>query len=62
MFGLGGILNRWGWTRSDEPEWYADWVDEAMEDHFDETGCPGFGVDAFEDDEFLYCSYCGDAL
>lgn len=62
MFGLGGILNRIGWHRNDEPEWYAEWVDDLMFDHAEETGCTGFGVDEFGDDEFLCCSWCGDAL
>lgn len=62
MFGLGGIFNRIGYHRNDEPEWFADWVDEWMEDHMEETGCSGGAVDAFNDDDYLYCSWCGNPL
>lgn len=47
---------------SEEPEWYADWVDEWMDAHVEETGCPGGSIDSFNDSDYLYCGYCGDEL
>jgi len=63
MFGFGGWLNRLGWELDGEG-WidYGD-VDEAMEDHREDTGCPGDEVDWFDEyPDSYYCHHCGVEL
>lgn len=62
MFGLGGWFNRLGYHENGDV-WSTDDTDLAMEIHAADTGCPvERGLDAFADDDWLYCAHCGEAI
>lgn len=60
MFGLGGLLNRWGWDEYDG--WFDEAVGDLLVEHHEMDGCPAPSADWFDEypDDY-YCSYCGGA-